>query len=168
MLGSPRPVGTCDARVTDNPLDGEAVPHEKHNQRTDCRTDRTRTLIRPIPADALAEPGRNECACNAKRDRDDKALRVIGPGRRNRAMTPAMRPTTKIQRRPLTRPPRSKLRPRLKNEVWAKEFRRYANVRYLERKLMRGTTVRFLGNRFGTHASIRRPKACFFAPTGNL
>jgi hypothetical protein len=102
MLGSPRPVGTCDARVTDNPLDREAVPHEKNNQRADCRTDRTRTLIRQ------------------------------------------------------------------KNEVWAKEFRRYANVRYLERKLMRGTTVRFLGNRFGTHASIRRPKACFFAPTGNL
>ena len=82
MLGSPRPVGTCDARVTDNPLDCEAVPHEKHNQRADCRTDRTRTLIRPIPADALAEPGRNECACNAKRDRDDKALRVIGAGQK--------------------------------------------------------------------------------------
>lgn len=80
MLGPPRPVGTSDARVTDNPLDGEAVPNEKNNQRTDCRTDKTRALVRPIPADALAEPRGNECTCNAKRGRDEEALRVIGAG----------------------------------------------------------------------------------------
>jgi hypothetical protein len=80
MLGPPRPVGSGDAWITDNPLDGEAVPDEKNNQRTDCRTDKTRALIWPIPADALAEPRENECTCNAKRGRDDEALRVIGAG----------------------------------------------------------------------------------------
>ena len=80
MLGPPRPVGTSDARVTDNPLDGKAVPNEKNNQRTNCRTDKTRPLIRPILANALAEPRGNECTCNAKRGRDDEALRVIGAG----------------------------------------------------------------------------------------
>jgi hypothetical protein len=82
MLGAPRPVGTSDARVTDNPLDCEAVPNEKHNQRADCRTDKTRAFIRPIPAHALAEPRGNECTCNAKCSRDDKALRVIGAGQK--------------------------------------------------------------------------------------
>jgi hypothetical protein len=80
MLGPPRPIGTSDARVTDNPLDCEAVPNEKHNQRADYRTHKARALIRPIPADALAEPRGNECTCNAKCGRDDKALRVVGPG----------------------------------------------------------------------------------------
>ena len=38
-------------------------------------------------------------------------------------MTPAMRPTIKIQRKPLTKPPRSKLRASLRNRLRAKGFR---------------------------------------------
>jgi hypothetical protein len=61
----------------DHTLRDQAVPNHENNGSTKGRTDQTGSLIGPIPAEALANPGRNECARNPKRGRQYEALGII-------------------------------------------------------------------------------------------
>jgi hypothetical protein len=74
------------------------VPDEQHHDGANRRSDKTRTLIEPVPANRLADEGGQESADDAEDRRQDESLRLLGPGARKRVISPATKPITIIQR----------------------------------------------------------------------
>ena len=62
-------------------MDHEPVPDEQHDDRPERRGDEAGALIRPVPADGLADEGRDERAGDAEQGRQDEPGRVVGTGR---------------------------------------------------------------------------------------
>src|SRR5262249_59586813 len=64
LANGPRPAGRLwpagVARVANDVMNHEPVPDEQHYERADRSGDETSTLIKPVPADALADEGGEE------------------------------------------------------------------------------------------------------------
>src|SRR5215510_6173877 len=80
LSGTRRPVGPGDAGVVDNALNSEPVPDDKHDERADSGPNKASTLLRPIPADTLADPRGHECAGDPQDCRQYESLRIVRPG----------------------------------------------------------------------------------------
>ena len=52
---------------------GESIPNKQHEERTDGRTDKPRTLIKSIPTDSLADKSCDECSGDSERSRQYEA-----------------------------------------------------------------------------------------------
>jgi len=58
----------------------EEAPHHQHNDGADHGTDQPGTLVGVVPAERLAEIGRDEGAGDAERRGEDEARRLVGAG----------------------------------------------------------------------------------------
>src|SRR5262249_14828183 len=70
-----------DSRIGYDPRGNEPIPDEQHDQSTNSCADETRALIRAVPADHLAKPGRDECARDTQNSSEYEARGVIRPWR---------------------------------------------------------------------------------------
>src|SRR5262249_51490534 len=73
-------------------------PNDQKYDRADDGSDQPCPFASLIPTDGLAEVGRNERPDNAENGRQDKPCGSLGPGWRNLAMIPAMKPIMMVQR----------------------------------------------------------------------
>src|SRR6476620_9127647 len=60
-----------------DPRGDEPVPDKQDQQCADGSPDKARTLVWPIPANRLADPGREECATNAENRGQDEARGIV-------------------------------------------------------------------------------------------
>ena len=101
VLSTPRRRG--DTRIVHNALNDQAMPDKKNHDGAKGRPDKAGTLIRPVPPDALADPRGHKAPAMPSPPVRRNPFGLLGPGRRNRAITPAKTPMIRIQRKPLTR-----------------------------------------------------------------
>src|SRR5262249_42618361 len=75
-----RQASLVGAGIMNDAVCDQPVPYKQNDQRTNDRADEARTLVRTIPANQLAEPGRKECACHSKHGGEQEAGRIVGTG----------------------------------------------------------------------------------------
>jgi hypothetical protein len=75
----------------------QAVPDEQHEDGADRRSEQSRALVRPVPADRLTDEGGDEGAGDAEQGRQNEPGRIVRAGEIIRAMIPATRPMMMIQ-----------------------------------------------------------------------
>jgi hypothetical protein len=86
-----------DARGTRG---GDTVLDEERHDRSDDRGDEAGTLVGGVPADRLTDERREEGADDAEHRRQDETSGLFGADDNRRAMMPATKPISKIQRKP--------------------------------------------------------------------
>src|SRR5262249_62012401 len=59
----------------------QAMPHEEHENGADRGANETRPLVQTIPAELLAQVGRNERPGDPNQRGEHEARRVVGPGK---------------------------------------------------------------------------------------
>ena len=69
------------AGVADHVRDDQAVPDEQHHHRADDRGNEACALVWAIPADRLADEGRQERPDDAEHRGENEALRIVGTRR---------------------------------------------------------------------------------------
>src|SRR6185312_2632260 len=79
--GACRRSRSARAGIGKDAMHDEPVPDEEHDERADRGADEARTLVEPIPADRLADEGRDEGADDPQHRRQDEAPRLVGPWR---------------------------------------------------------------------------------------
>src|SRR3954466_14644323 len=75
---------------------------KKNNDCAEHRADQTCSFARSVPAERLSQKARYKCADDAEDGGEDEALRLIGPGMMNLAITPAMKPMMIVQMMPIS------------------------------------------------------------------
>jgi len=80
---------------------GEQGPDEEDDQRAHHGADQSRTLAGLVPADRLAEVGRDECAGDAEEDGQDEPCGLVRARMDQPAITPAMNPMMMVQMMPM-------------------------------------------------------------------
>ena len=68
--------GIC-ARVGNGAVNDEPVPDEQDGERTYGRGDEASTLVDPIPAESLADEGRQKGTCDSKHGGQNETARVV-------------------------------------------------------------------------------------------
>src|SRR4051794_33496871 len=76
----------------------EPVPDEQDDQRVEGGADKSRALIKSVPADGLPDERREERAGDSEHRGQMNPVGLLSPRDKNRAMIPARKPITPIQR----------------------------------------------------------------------
>ena len=72
---------TIDPWIADDTVRNQTVPDEKDCNCPERCSDEAGTLIGPIPADGLTDPGRKKCPGDAEDGRENEPARLVRPRR---------------------------------------------------------------------------------------
>jgi len=78
-----------------------SVPYEQHDNRAQRCRDEAGPLVGAVPPDGLSDKGRDECAGDAERRRQQETGRLVGARCQQAGNDSRAKPMTMIQRRPM-------------------------------------------------------------------